>query len=168
MCWPRLNVWTLPKIAKLESWLEVMCSMTLCAPDPTSALSHARSCASCSRGSRLRIRLIRSWITGCLPTSQWYCSSPSRIVWLGRSATTSAARKPRWWLMPHSPNVSAFTSAAMTRRPSRTLTRPSVMIWKCRGSSRPTGPFVTMTSSGPYVTISPAWRSVSSVSSGMS
>ena len=72
-----------------------MCSITLLAPGSSAALSRARSWASCSRGSRLLILLTRSWITGCFPTSQWYCSSLSRIVWVGRSATTSAARKPR-------------------------------------------------------------------------
>ena len=70
--------------------------------------------------------------------------------------------------MPHSPKVSALPSVVMTRRPSRTLTRPSAMIWKCMGSPGATGPFRMMTSSGKWVTISAPWSSVSSVSDGMS
>ncbi len=125
-----------------------MCSIRLLAPGSRAALSRACSWATCSRGSRLLILLTRSWITGCLPTSQWYCSSLSRIACEGRSATTSAARKPRWWLMPHSPKVSALPSVVMTRRPSRTLTRPSAMIWNGMGSPGATGPLRMMTSSG--------------------
>src|SRR4029450_2882396 len=45
----------------------------------------------------------------------------------GRAAAAWAARKPRWWPIAHSPNVSALLSVVMTRRPSRTLTRPSAM-----------------------------------------